>query len=205
MIDGAAVRVSLVCFAAKDAGLPVFLNGEKTAHIHADLTAGGIDLTRAVRLDRNGDTAFLGVNKNGAFDISGDLAREWLRLPANPNGRPNADVLKPRIVGRDVVQRSSGQWIIDFGSAMTESEAALYEAPFAHVAEHVKPVRANNRIEALRNNWWRHMRPRPAMWRAVGGMARYIATPTLAKHRLFVWLDAGVCPRSPAYRHRPRR
>ncbi len=25
-------------------------------------------------------------------------------------------------------------------------------------------------------------------------MARYIATPTLAKHRLFVWLDAGVCP-----------
>ena len=25
-------------------------------------------------------------------------------------------------------------------------------------------------------------------------MARYIATPTVAKHRLFVWLDAGVCP-----------
>ena len=194
VIDGAAVRVSLVCFAAKDAGLPVFLNGEKTAHIHADLSAGGIDLTRAVRLDRNGDTAFLGVNKNGAFDIPGDLAREWLRLPANPNGRPNADVLKPRIVGRDVVQRYSDQWIIDFGSTMTESEAALYEAPFAHVAEHVKPVRANNRVKALRDNWWRHWRPRPAMWRAVGGMARYIATPTLAKYRLFVWLDVGVCP-----------
>ena len=28
--------------------------------------------------------------KNGPFDIPGDLARQWLRLPANPNGRPNA-------------------------------------------------------------------------------------------------------------------
>ncbi len=49
VIDGAAVRVSLVCFGAKDADLPVFLNGKKTAHIHADLTADGIDLTRAAR------------------------------------------------------------------------------------------------------------------------------------------------------------
>ena len=49
VIDGAAVRVSLVCFAAKGAGLPAFLNGGETAHIHADLMAGGIDLTRVVR------------------------------------------------------------------------------------------------------------------------------------------------------------
>ncbi len=194
VIDGTAVRVSLVCFGAKDAGLPVFLNGKKTAHIHADLMADGLDLTRAARLPENRDTAFLGVNKNGAFDIPGSLAREWLRLPSNPNGRSNADVLKPRIVGRDVVQRSSDQWIVDFGSAMTEAEAALYEAPFAHVAELVKPVRASNRVKALRDNWWRHWRPRPAMRRAVGGMARYIATPTLAKHRLFVWYDTRVCP-----------
>ncbi len=194
VIDGAAVRVSLVCFGSRDADLPISLNGGPAPHIHADLTAGGIDLTRAVRLDRNGDTAFLGVNKNGAFDIPGDLAREWLRLPANPNGRPNADVLKPRIVGRDIVQRSSDQWIIDFGSAMIESEAALYEVPFAHVAEHVRPVRANNRVKALRDNWWRHWRPRPAMWRALEGLPRFIATPTVSKHRLFVWLDAGVCP-----------
>ena len=26
------------------------------------------------------------------------------------------------------------------------------------------------------------------------GMTRYIATPTVAKHRVFVWLDARVCP-----------
>ena len=32
------------------------------------------------------------------------------------------------------------------------------------------------------------------MWRALEGLSRYIATPTVAKHRLFVWLDARVCP-----------
>ena len=194
VIDGAAVRVSLVCFGAVDAGLPISLNGEATAHIHADLTDDTIDLTRAVRLATNQATAFLGVNKNGAFDVPGHLAREWLRLPANPNGRPNADVLRPRIVGRDLVQRSSDQWIIDFGATMTEADSALYEAPFAYVAEHVRPVRATNRVKPLRENWWRHMRPRPAMWQALEGMARCIVTPTLAKHRLFAWLDTSVCP-----------
>ena len=193
VIDGAAVRVSLVCFASRDAGLPAFLNGEESDQIHADLTKDAFDLTQASKLASNLSTAFLGVNKNGAFDVPGDLAREWLRLPANPNGRPNADVLKPRVVGKDLVQRSSDQWIIDFG-AMTEAQAALYEAPFTHVVEHVKPVRATNRIPALRENWWRHWRPRPAMWQALDGLNRFIVTPTLAKHRLFVWLPVGVCP-----------
>lgn len=34
------------------------------------------------------------------------------------------------------------------------------------------------------------------MWRALEGLSRYIATPRLAKHRLFVWLDARICPDS---------
>ncbi len=194
VIDGAAVRVSLICFAPKSTGLPVFLNGAETAHVHADLTEGGIDLTRASGLTENRSTAFLGVNKNGSFDIPGDVARKWLRLPANPTGRQNADVLKPRINGMDLTRRFSDQWIIDFGSSMTEAEAALYEEPFAHVVEHVKPVRASNRIKALRDEWWRHWRTRLAMWRAVDGMARFIATPTVAKHRLFAWFDARICP-----------
>ena len=194
VIDGAAVRVSLVCFAATDTGLPTFLNGGQTAQIHADLTAGGIDLTRAMRLDRNRAVAFLGVYKNGPFDITGDLARMWLQLPANPNGRPNADVLKPRVNGMDLTRRPAGNWIVDFGEDMGEGDAALYEAPFAHVVENVKPVRLDRRRERHRKYWWRHGETRPGMWRALDGLPRFIATPTVSKHRLFVWLDTGVCP-----------
>ena len=194
VIDGAAVRVSLVCFGPRDAGLPISLNSGPTAHIRADLTDDGIDLTRVARLDRNRTVAFLGVYKNGPFDIPGDLARDWLRLPANPNGRPNSDVLKPRVNGMDLTRRPAGKWIIDLGEDLGETDAALYEAPFAHVVEHVKPVRLGRRRERHRRYWWRHGETRPGMWRALGGLPRFIATPTVSKHRLFVWLDAGVCP-----------
>ena len=155
-----------------------------------------VDLTDVGRLNENAGIAFMGDTKGGAFDIAGDLAREWLRLPANPNGRPNADVLKPWVNGMDLTRRPAGKWIIDFGWTMSDSDAALYEAPFAYIAEHVRPVRKRNRIREVKDFWWRHVRPRPGMWQALEGLIRYIATPRVAKHRLFVWLDSPVCPDS---------
>ena len=110
VIDGAAVRVSLVCFAVKEAALPVFLNGTEVAHIRSDLMTGDTDLTQVTRLDRNRVAAFLGVYKNGPFDIPGDLARAWLQLPTNPSGRPNSDVLKPRVNGMDLTRRPASTW-----------------------------------------------------------------------------------------------
>ncbi len=196
VVDGAAVRVSLVCFGPKDAGLPVRLDGAAAARINSDLTAGATDLTTAAKLARNRQIAFVGSFKKGAFDVPGDLARAWLRLPANPNGRPNSNVLKPLANGMDVTRRPQDKWIIDFGHEMSEADAALYEAPFAHVAEHVKPARDGNRRDDLRRNWWRHDRSGQTMFRRIGALPRYIATPRVAKHRLFVWLDTAICPDS---------
>ena len=194
VVDGAAVRVSLVCFSSKGFQGTRRLNGEPTSHINADLTPGSVALTRARRLAENRDTSFIGHAKRGPFDISGNLAREWLRLPANPNGQTNADVLKPWMNGMDLTRRSAGKWIIDFDSAMSEVDAALYEGPFAHVAEHVRPMRRNNPVRKLRDVWWRHEHRAPSMWRVIAGKTRYIATPTVAKHRVFAWLDARICP-----------
>ena len=55
-------------------------------------------------------------------------------------------------------------------------------------------MRQRNRREAYRRYWWRHAEPRPGLWRALEGLSCYIATPTVAKHRLFVWCDARICP-----------
>ena len=194
VVEGAAVRVSLVCFASKNAGLAAFLNGESAPRINSDLVLEKLDLTQATRLAANKGIAHRGDEKNGAFDIPGDLAREWLRLPANPNGRPNTDVLKPWFNGMDVTRRPSGKWIIDFGPSMREADATLYEAPFAYVAKHVRPVRQRNRRKSRREAWHRHGEPGLNMRRALSGLSRFIATPALAKHRLFVWFDARVCP-----------
>ena len=200
VIDGAAVRVSLVCFSAEDDGVAADrrLDGETVDEVYTDLTArrgeSGLDLTKARRLARNAGVAFMGDTKGGPFDVSGDLAREWLREPSNPNGRPNSDVLKPWMNGMAITRRSADKWIIDFGWEMLEGEAALYESPFQYAREHVHPMRQRNRRKAYRLNWWRHVEPRQGMWRALDGLARYIVTPTVAKHRLFAWLDARVCP-----------
>ena len=200
VIDGAAVRVSLVCFSrADDAAVSdARLDGQPVDEIYTDLTArrggGGVDLTGVRRLPRNVGVAFMGDTKGGPFDVAGNQAREWIRLPANPNGRTNADVLKPWMNGMDLTRRPAGKWIVDFGWTMSAGNAALYEEPFRWVKEHVLPMRQKNRREAYRELWWRHVEPRQGMWRALGGLPRYIATPTVAKHRLFGWCDARICP-----------
>ena len=200
MIDGAAVRVSLICFShASDVFLSgVRLDGQFVDEIYTDLTARrgtiGLDLTRVLRLPENADIAFMGDTKGGAFDVSGDQARQWLCLPANPNGRTNADVLKPWINGMDITRRPADKWIVDFGWTISERDAALYEEPFRWVRERVYPKRQENRRESYREYWWRHVEPRQGMWRALDGLARYIATPCVAKHRLFDWRDVRICP-----------
>ena len=194
MVDGAAVRVSLICFARRAFRVPLRLNGEPASHINADLSPGRVSLTRARQLPESSNTSFIGHAKRGPFDIPGDLAREWLRLPANPNARTNADVLKPWMNGMDLTRRPAGKWIVDFGTSMSEVDAALYEKPFAHAAEHVRPARQASREHKLRKFWWRHERMALSMWKALEGKSRYIATPTVAKHRVFAWIDARVCP-----------
>ena len=200
VIDGAAVRVSLVCYSRPDdKSMPERrLDGQLVDEIYTDLTARlgetGVDLTTAQRLLKNANVSFQGSIKVGPFDIPGDLARQWLQLPANANGRPNTDVLKPWINGKDITGRPTGKWIIDFGWTMSETEVALYEAPFQWTQDHVYPARQNNRRERRRKYWWRHGDPVHAMLQALHTLSRYIATPRVAKHRLFVWCDVRVCP-----------
>ena len=200
VIDGAAVRVSLVCFSRidDDSVSDARLDGKPVDEIYADLTArrggAGVDLTVVRRLSENANVAFMGDTKGGPFDVAGDQARAWLRLPANPNGRTNADVLKPWVNGMDLTRRPAGKWIVDFGLKMSAEDAALYEEPFRWVKEHVWPTWDKQREAERRNQWWLHHRPRPNMWAALGNLSRYIATPTVAKHRLFVWCDVRICP-----------
>jgi hypothetical protein len=75
---------------------------------------------------------------------------------------------------------------------MASEEAAQYEAPFEHVKVHVFPVRSRNRRAAYAKRWWQYAEARPGMRRALAGKHRFIATPEVSKHRVFVWLDCRV-------------
>jgi methylase of polypeptide subunit release factors len=192
--EGAAVRVSLVCFGNAEQGAQ--LNGLSLTSINADLTGGdGADLTRATVLAENADASFKGAERNGAFDIPGETAREWLKRP-NPNGKSNAVVIAPWRNGQSIAGRESDSWIVDFGVALSVDESSLFEAPFSHVVANVKPERDKNNREAYKKYWWRFGEPRPAMRLALEPIPRYIVTPRVAKHRYFVWFHKAVSPDS---------
>ncbi len=191
ILDGAAVRVSIIGFDGGEERMRM-LDGAPVATINQDLT-GDVDLAAARILPENSGLHYLGVMKAGPFDIVSGTAQTMLNAPVNPNGRPNSDVVKRRFNGQDLTRRPSDTWVIDFVE-MSEEDASLYEYPFEYVREHVKPVRDQSRDRRMRLKWWLHGRPRPALRRAIQDLPRFIATPEVAKYRIFVWIDADAVP-----------
>lgn len=203
IVEGAAVRVAIICFASSQSfaaeldGKPV---GSIFADLHAPTSDQSADLTRAKRLVENRNISFQGVVPRGSlrkkeaekfglatatFVLSGDLAREMLQQPENPNGHRNSDVVVPFLVGDDITGRPLDRFVVDFGSKR-EVDSALYEMPFAYI----QPVRLHrakmSQPEALAT-WWMHWRSRPEMRAALSSLRRFIATSRVAKYRLFVW------------------
>ncbi|MEI6644895.1 MAG: DNA methyltransferase, partial [bacterium] len=187
--DGANVHVSMAAF---DNGIESkrILNGQTVSKINPDLTSSA-DVTSAMILAENQGICFMGPSAKAPFDIDSETAGAMLSDTGNPNGRPNSDVVRPVVSAVDIGQASRGKWTIDF-ALMPLEEAAKYEKPFEYVKTHVYPVRSQNRREAYAQKWWQYAEARPGMRKALTGLKRYIATPGVSKHRLFVWMTSNV-------------
>lgn len=197
VLDGADVRVSLIAF---DGGHEIEreLDGRPVQSIHSNLSSAA-DITRARRLTTNQERCFMGDTKGGAFDIGDDVALPMLVLPSNPNGRCNSDVIRPWMNASDIVRRRRSMWLIDFGVDMEVRGASFFERPFEHVLRNVRPERAKNNRATYRERWWLHVEPRPALRAACANRSRYIATPRVAKHRIFIWCSSEIIPDSRIY------
>ena len=192
VLEGAAVHVSLIGF-DKGEETERELDGTAVKAINANLTVG-VDLTKANRLKENVGIGFKGVEKGGPFDIPERIALDMLNQP-NPDGKNNREVIKPWVNARDTTARPRRMRIIDFQD-MTLEQAALYESPFEYVKAHVRPMRERNRESRTRTYWWRFRRSGEDVRTAITPLTRYIATPRVAKHRVFIWLDGSVLPDS---------
>ncbi len=193
-VDGAAVRVSLVCFGGLNSDGPK-LNGKQSTKINADLakSVDGLDVTLAVPLFENEDVAFEGFRKYGALDVSGEVARKWLLLPNNIDNSRNNSVLFPYINGMSVTNRPDDTWVIDF-HGLTVDEAMNFEAPFEHAKELVLPYRMGVRMKQRREKWWQFGASGAALRLRMKTVDRYICTARVAKHRLFVWKTSNILP-----------
>ena len=185
VLDGALVHVSFVGF---DDGVEDSrcLDGRPVAFINANLT-GSVDTTAARKLPGNAGIGYIGDVKAGKFDLAPHVGSHILHKP-NPHGRPNSDVLLPWVNARDVVQSERAFWIVDFGGDMPMDQAALYEAPFAHVERVVYPARSRVKRRRYRDRWWLHAEPCIEMRSQVNALDRFLVTPMVSKHRVFAWL-----------------
>ena len=194
IIDGADVRVSIVCGAANPGGY--VLDGIKSARINADLT-GGLDIATAVALAENRGIAFQGVKLNGPFQVPAAQARAMLLVPSNPNGKDNRSVVRRFVGNDDVTMRDDDQWVIDFSRYPDFSDACLFELPFAQVQREVVAHRQNlgvgraTETERL-GSFWLMQRPRPKLRKAASPFNKVIAVPETSEHLLFRYLPADV-------------
>ena len=86
-------------------------------------------------------------------------------------------------------------WLAEWEQEKEKIAAVLKRAETTRSA--TARTRQRSRIEQrkdLRDYWWRHDRSGQNMFASIGALSRYIATPRVAKHRLFAWLDARIYP-----------
>jgi len=135
--------------------------------------------------------------KVGPFDIDAEEAQEMLK-GYSIIGKSNTDVVRPWINGADITGRPKGKYIIDFGE-MSVDEASLYEAPFEHVRRYVKPIRDENNRKRRKDYWWQHGETVPGLRLALSNLSRFICTPRVAQHRIWVWSSKITLPDSRLY------
>ncbi len=185
--NGAAVRIAII---GQDNGNEddVLLNGEPVAVIHPDLTSGP-RVFDASPLAENKGFAFVGGQRTGKFELELSGAHAMLNAPANPNGRPNSEVVFKFIAGADLTGRPRGRHIIDFGSDMSREDAALFEMPYKWVKENVFPERSQHSNQKIKRYWWRHQATTDKLIAAMTPLRRWLATSLTSKHRNFVWIS----------------
>ena len=209
VVDGAAVRVSLVCFSEpREPILALRLNGQNVTRINPNLTSGE-DMSTVAKLRENANSVFIGVQQSGPLSVARPQAIAWLTLPLNPNGLSNRTVISAYASTDDVVGRPTEEFLIDFPQGLSESSASEFEAPFEYLSQALyDPHRDGNLVHyptyrtttAGQNaNWWEAHRSRPGMRAALQPVDCYLATGETTEHRVFRFLPSSLIPDKSLY------
>ncbi|WP_143755615.1 type IIL restriction-modification enzyme MmeI [Sanguibacter keddieii] len=125
------------------------------------------------------------------FVLEPEEAAEW--IATDPR---NAEVLFPYLNGEDLNSRpdaSASRWVIDFNDR-TEAEAASYPLPFARLLKTVKPERAEKPLAVSSAPWWRFLRTRGEMRRAIEGKSEVLVIALVSKTVMPVRVAAHQIP-----------
>ncbi len=204
--EGAAVRIAMT-MATKAAGPSVkgtVVDERKTKAaelesvrveerevpaIHPDLSAGA-RVTEAVPLRANEGLCFQGMNLVGeGFRLTRE---EVAGHGYDPDALPA--VLRPYLIGRDLVQKRQERYVIDFYGLEPDDARRAHPTLWEHLVKHVKPEREKNNREIRRRKWWLFGETVGRLRRAATGVSQYCATCRTARHRLFSTIPTEVLP-----------
>jgi tetratricopeptide (TPR) repeat protein len=178
----ANVHVSIVNWSRKKPKV-YRLNQTEVERINTSLSST-IDVTGAETLSANKNVCFQGVLPVGlGFVVTDREAKNWIRQDPK-----NAEVLKLYSMGTNLTQNPKGipdKWIIDFNN-MSLEEACKYKLIYGYICKNVKPERSQNRDSRARDNWWRFLRPRPAMREKISPLSLYFAVPRVSSWAVFL-------------------
>lgn len=162
---------------------------KQVGNINTNLSVGA-DVGGMVPLRANKGMSFQGVIPLGdGFRITEqDFGSLGIRLEHLP------PVVRPYMIGRDVVQKHSQKWVIDFFGYALEDVRNLYPILYQHLLETVKLRRDENKRESRRKNWWLFGENAPKLRKAIAGLSRYIVVPDTSKFKPFVFVESSVIP-----------
>ncbi len=202
--EGAAVRVSMtVCGKEHSQGkllniqkesyldngelIPIF--STKQGYIYSDLTIGA-NVVSMTSLKSNYRMSFQGVIPLGdGFRLNQE---EIHKLGFSLDTLP--DVIKPYMIGRDVVKEHQKKWIIDFHNLTKEQAYLNYPSLYQRIIELVKPSREQNNRKCRRENWWLFGENAPKLRSAISTIRKFIVTPDTSKFKPFVLVESKVLP-----------
>jgi len=166
-----------------------FLNGTEVTNITPFLTEKATASGPPNRLRQNANKAFIGTVVYGqGFVLSPEQAQELIA-----RNQPNAEVIHPYINGDDLnssPSQSPSRFVINFGGR-TEEEARRYPECFEIVERLVKPYRMTVSEKRMREKWWLHQRPRPALYSTISGNRHVLVKALTSKHHALAFVPNG--------------
>lgn len=149
----------------------------------------GSDTSSNFLLIANRNICNVGVALHGqGFVVPETIAHDWINSYSDIT-----QVVKPTRNGKDIMDKSRNQFVIDFYGLSLE-EASKFSIPHQWILERVFPSREVNNRKSYRDNWWIFGEPRTQLRHLLQDINRYIVTPMVAKHRIFQFFDKNIIP-----------
>jgi hypothetical protein len=174
-----------------DTDLPIVEFGIIAGKIQAGLKLGA-NVNSSLPLSSNSEVCYMGYKLHGTGFVLSPLENEVIQK----RSRASAEIIKPFMNGRDLVQRTRGNFVVDAYPRDIEGIRASTPEVYQLIVERVKPERDQNREPFRKRYWWWFGRTHENQRDATANLSRFLATCRTAKHRTFTFLSASTVPES---------